>query len=139
MPLSQAQSKPLGAVELGLGAWAINGRKRRDFGSTVGADDDALDRHYAWIRDLEHEFPENTASKAYRNGCQGCCPPIASDRAGEIAPASWGDLMSERHRFCTQYLPKDSRNLLFFVEDGAANQWLSFGSNEHYIAEGLGR
>jgi len=65
-------------------------------------------------------------------------PPIASDRAGEIPPASWRDLMSERHRFCTQYLPKDCRNLLFFVEDGAANQWLDFGSRERYIAEGLG-
>ncbi|MBV8737677.1 MAG: hypothetical protein JO007_10535, partial [Alphaproteobacteria bacterium] len=46
--------------------------------------------------------------------------------------------MSERHKFCTKYLPRDCRNLLFFVEDGAANQWLGFGSRERYIAEGLG-
>src|SRR5215467_7461678 len=43
-------------------------------------------------------------------------PPIASDPAGETPPASWGELMSERHRFCTQYLPKDCRHLLFIAE-----------------------
>lgn len=65
-------------------------------------------------------------------------PPIASDPAGEVPRSSWGDLISERHQFCTKYLPKDCRLLLFFIEDGAANQWLGYGSCERYIVEGLG-
>jgi hypothetical protein len=65
-------------------------------------------------------------------------PPIAGDPAREVPRSSWGDLLSERHQFCTQYLPKDCRLLLFFIEDGAANQWLGLGSRERYIAEGLG-
>jgi hypothetical protein len=44
----------------------------------------------------------------------------------------------ERQRFCTQYLPKDYRNLIFFVEDGAANDWFGVGSSEAYIRDGLG-
>jgi len=65
-------------------------------------------------------------------------PPIASDPAAEVPHTSWGDLLAERYRFCTQYLPKDCRNLLFFVEDGASNEWLGLGTRERYIREGLG-
>ena len=64
--------------------------------------------------------------------------PIASDLAAEVPPQQWDTLMEERRRFCTQYLPKDCRNLLFFVEDGAANNWLGYGEPAAYIRRGLG-
>jgi hypothetical protein len=65
-------------------------------------------------------------------------PPIAIDPASALPRDKWEYLMQERHRFCTQYLPKDCRNLLFFVEDGEANDWIGFPSRELYIREGLG-
>lgn len=64
--------------------------------------------------------------------------PIASDSAANVPRRQWDTLMEERRRFCTQYLPKDCRNLLFFVEDGANNGWVGFGGAEAYIRRGLG-
>lgn len=64
--------------------------------------------------------------------------PIASDSAADVPRQQWDVLMEERKRFCTQYLPKDCRNLLFFVEDGAANDWLEYGGAKNYIRSGLG-
>jgi hypothetical protein len=64
--------------------------------------------------------------------------PIASDSAADVPRQQWNTLMEERQRFCTQYLPKDCRNLLFFVEDGAANNWIGYRSAEAYIRGGLG-
>ena len=64
--------------------------------------------------------------------------PLASDRGADVPRAQWGALLEERQRFCTQYLPKDCRNLIFFVEDGAENDWFGYGSSETYIRDALG-
>lgn len=64
--------------------------------------------------------------------------PIASDLAAETPRAQWADLMEMRRLFCTQYLPKNCRNLLFFMTDGEANDWVGYGSREAYLRDGLG-
>jgi hypothetical protein len=64
--------------------------------------------------------------------------PLASDRAAEVPRAQWRSLMEERQRFCTEYLPMDCRHVLFFVEDGQANEWIGYGSRDAYINQGLG-
>ena len=64
--------------------------------------------------------------------------PIASDTAAEVPKAQWDVLMEARRLFCTQYLPKDCRNLLYFIEDGAANNWVGYSCADAYIRGGLG-
>lgn len=64
--------------------------------------------------------------------------PIASDPASETPRAQWSDLMEMRRLFCTQYLPKNCRHLLFFVTDGEANDWVGYSSREAYLRDGLG-
>lgn len=63
--------------------------------------------------------------------------PINSDPAAEVPRAHWGELLDERRKFCQQIVPQDCRNLLFFIQDGAANDWLGFEDRERYIREGL--
>lgn len=65
-------------------------------------------------------------------------PPASGDHAGDVPRAQWEELLRERRTFCSVYLPQDCRNLMFFVEDGAANDWLGLGSRERYLREGLG-
>src|SRR5215472_10920678 len=64
--------------------------------------------------------------------------PIAGDPAAEVPREAWDQLMFERRRFCTQYLPKDCRSLICFIEDAAKNDWMGYGSREQYISDGLG-
>lgn len=65
-------------------------------------------------------------------------PPASGDHAGDVPRSQWDELLLERRTFCSVYLPQDCRNLMFFVEDGAANDWLGLGSRERYLREGLG-
>ena len=65
-------------------------------------------------------------------------PPGSFDRAAGVPRAQWGELLRERRVYCGVHLPQDCRNLVFFVEDGAANDWLGLGSSDRYIREGLG-
>jgi hypothetical protein len=63
--------------------------------------------------------------------------PINSDPAAEVPREQWGELLTARREFCERKLPHDCRLLLFFIEDGAANNWLGLGSREQYIRDGL--
>jgi len=65
-------------------------------------------------------------------------PPASGDHAATVPRSQWNELLQERRTFCAVYLPQDCRNLMFFVEDGATNDWLGLGSRERYIREGLG-
>jgi hypothetical protein len=49
----------------------------------------------------------------------------------------WWELLRARREFCERALPHDCRLLLFFIQDGAANNWLDLGSREDYIRDGL--
>jgi hypothetical protein len=63
--------------------------------------------------------------------------PISSDPAAEVPREQWGELLVARREFCEQELAHDCRLLLFFIQDGAANDWLGLGGWDQYIQDGL--
>jgi hypothetical protein len=63
--------------------------------------------------------------------------PLCADPAAEVPRPQWGELIVARREFCQQALPRDCRNLLFFIQDGEANDWLGLGDRETYIRDGL--
>jgi hypothetical protein len=65
-------------------------------------------------------------------------PPTAFEHGDTVPRAQWANLLLERRSYCGVHLPQDCRNLVFFVEDGASNDWFGLGSRERYIREGLG-
>ncbi len=63
--------------------------------------------------------------------------PINSDSAAEVPRDQWRELLAARREFCERKLPHDCRLLLFFIQDGAASEWLGLGGREEYIRDGL--
>lgn len=63
--------------------------------------------------------------------------PINSDSAAEVPRDQWPELLAARREFCERKLPHDCRLLLFFIQDGAASEWLGLGGREQYIRDGL--
>ena len=58
---------------------------------------------------------------------------LGSDPAAEVPREKWGELLLARMDFCEQVVPSDCRNLLYFIQDAAANNWLDLGGREEYI------
>jgi hypothetical protein len=71
--------------------------------------------------------------KARHGGVTVRREPIGSDPAAEVPRDQWGELLAARRAFCEQVVPGDCRNLLFFVQDAAANDWLGLDGREEYI------
>jgi hypothetical protein len=62
---------------------------------------------------------------------------LCSDLGVEVPREKWAELLLARRDFCQQVVPQDCRQLLFFIQDGAANDWLGLGGREQYIRDGL--
>src|SRR5215831_13259885 len=63
--------------------------------------------------------------------------PVCGDTAKETPRKQWPLLIGERQNFCRKIFPRDCRMLLFFIEDGAASDWMGFGNREVYLRDGL--
>jgi len=60
------------------------------------------------------------------------------ENAADVPRSKWQSLVRTRRTHCQINFREDCGLLVFFIEDGAKNNWLGFESREHYIREGLG-
>jgi len=61
-----------------------------------------------------------------------------AEHAEDVPRAKWKELVRTRRTHCQVNFREDCGLLVFFIEDGAKNNWLGFESRDQYIREGLG-
>ncbi len=62
----------------------------------------------------------------------------ADSPADKVPRENWPDLIKWRKAIIRDLIPNDCRGLLLFANDGnESNDWLSYGSREAYLRDGL--